>query len=442
MDQISADFHLLIACPGCDLLMPKVAARVGDSITCCRCGTEVDRRKKNPVDRTAALCLTGLLLFVPAMTLPIMTFRTMGMSRSGNIMESTVSYYHQGYFLVALTVLLSAVLFPFLKLSSGLAVALLIKLKRIPPQGPRLFRFFLFLEDWAMLEVYLLGIMVTVIKMYHTTDISYDLGFYCFIALVLVMMAGTAVLDKNLFWARMATGIRQVAEDDEAPQLPACEERITAMEAGLIPCDCCHTLTIRSGPDAADTLRCPLCGAKRHPRKPNSITRTWALVVTAALLFVPANILPIMRVGYFGRFDSSTIIDGIQLFFKDGSYVVGLIIFCASILVPLFKITGLLIVLLTIRFKRGPFLKQKARMLNFIDFIGRWSMLDIFVISLLCVLVRFGFFSNVQAAPAITYFCLVVITTMFAARSFDSRLLWDTCCGQEPEIEDAVTAGQ
>jgi paraquat-inducible protein A len=414
--------------------MPNMTAGEGDTLACPRCGKELHRYIKNSTDRTAAQCLAGLFLYFPAMLLPLMTFQTMGLSETSNIIQSIITYYRQEYFLVALMVFFSAVLFPFLKLSLGFAVATLIRLRKSPPLLPFLFRHYIHLEDWAMVEVYLLGIMVTVIKMYQTTDISYGLGFYCFIALVLATMGTTVVLDKKLFWARIENGDGKIGPESENAERVANSTMMTAREAGLVSCHICHRLTIIPDSDIDTSIRCPLCKARLHSRKPDSIARTWALMLTAGLLFIPANLLPIMRVDYLGRPDASTIVDGILHFFRDGSYAVGLIILSASILVPLFKISGLLIILLTIRLKRRIFLQQQAKMFRFIEFIGRWSMLDIFVIAILSVLVRFGFFSSIQAAPAATYFCMVVITTMLAAQTFDPRLLWDTCYAKNPGL--------
>ena len=201
--------------------------------------------------------------------------------------------------------------------------------------------------------------------------------------------------------------------------------QVTAMEAGLALCSVCHKLFSVNGQSAALSGFCPRCGAKVYFRKPDSIVRTWALVVTALILVFPANLLPIMRVDYLGVPDESTILDGIIYFFKDGSYVIGIIILTASILVPLFKIIGMILMLLSIHFKWRTWLKHKALTFRVIKFIGRWSMLDIFVISILQVLVDFGFFTSTEIAPAATYFTCVVLTTMFAAITFDPRLIWD-----------------
>jgi paraquat-inducible protein A len=203
------------------------------------------------------------------------------------------------------------------------------------------------------------------------------------------------------------------------------QNRQTAMDAGFISCHDCGKL-VDAGETSHDAkLACPRCHADIHFRKPNSIGRTWALIITAAILFIPANLLPIMRVDFLGSQSFSTIMDGIIYFFHEEEYGIGLIIFIASILVPLFKMIGLTIILLSIRFKWKSWLKHKTAMFHFIEFIGRWSMLDIFVIALMSALVNFGGITSTHAAPAATYFTAVVVTTMVAALTFDSRLLWD-----------------
>jgi len=199
------------------------------------------------------------------------------------------------------------------------------------------------------------------------------------------------------------------------------QNNITASEAGLVLCHDCHKLL----PVADNHRHCPRCGAALHLRKPDAINRTWALVITAALLSFPANILPIMKVDFLGSSDYSTILDGIIYFFQTGSYGIGIIILTASVLVPCFKIIGIFLILLSIHYRWQSWLKHKTLLFRIIEFIGRWSMLDIFVIALLQVLVNFGNITSIETAPAATFFTGVVLSTMFAAITFDPRLLWD-----------------
>ncbi len=198
------------------------------------------------------------------------------------------------------------------------------------------------------------------------------------------------------------------------------------MDCGFISChDCGKLISAKEIPEGFQPA-CPRCSADIHARKPHSLSRTWALIITSAILFLPANLLPIMRVDFLGSQEYSTIMDGIIYFFHENEYGIGLIIFTASVLVPLFKIIGMTIILLSIQFKWKSWLRHKTAMFHFIEFIGRWSMLDIFVIALMSTLVKFGTFTSTQAAPAASYFTAVVLCTMFAALTFDSRLLWDT----------------
>ncbi len=201
------------------------------------------------------------------------------------------------------------------------------------------------------------------------------------------------------------------------------ETPLTGMEAGLFLCHECHYAVKATG--GAEGMKCPRCNSAIHPRKPDSIAHAWAFVLTALVLLVPANVLPIMTVESMGASECSTIMDGIIYFFKEGSYGIGTIILVASVLVPIFKIVGIIMILVSIHFRIESWLRHKTLMFRFIKFIGRWSMLDIFVIALLTALVNFGFLSTIAAAPAASFFCGVVISTMLAAELFDTRLIWD-----------------
>ncbi len=203
-------------------------------------------------------------------------------------------------------------------------------------------------------------------------------------------------------------------------------DRQTAMAAGFMRCHDCGKLVAANKTLEGSILFCPRCNNQIHYRFTNSIARTWALIVTAVILIFPANLLPIMRVDFLGSQEYSTIMDGILYFFHSEEYGIGLIIFIASILVPLFKIIGMLLILLSIQFKWKTWLRHKAAMFRFIQFIGRWSMLDIFVIAVMSALVDFGSFTSTHTAHAATFFTAVVVCSMFAAMTFDPRLLWDS----------------
>ncbi len=192
--------------------------------------------------------------------------------------------------------------------------------------------------------------------------------------------------------------------------------------AGLVLCTECHSI-YRFVADV--DMQCTCCGAELHQRKPNSLQRTWALLITSIILFIPANTLTIMNVAYFGNDDPSTIMGGVILLLQMGSYPVALVVFTASVVVPVFKMLGIAMILLSLKYKVNLSDKQRIRMFRFIEFIGRWSMLDIFVISILAALVNIKGVAVISAGIAATAFGGVVVLTMLAANSFDTRLLWD-----------------
>jgi len=409
-------------CPGCDLLLQSITPQPHQVAACPRCGQQLYRYKDNAIQKALVLSLTGLLLYFPANLLPLLTFSVLGAETHSSIVQACLSMFSQKQYVIGMAVALTTLIFPLLILSGLLLITLGLTRHWQAAWMPRFFRMYHHLTEWAMTDVFLVGVLITIVKMSHTAVVTFNSGFFCFIGLVLATITAQTVIDRQLFWSLM--------EKDETPVPRESAERAPATEpsdagGNVLLCHSCHKLLPAEYVATSGRQNCPRCGHSLHPRKENSITRTWALILTACILTVPANLLPIMEVEHFGVPDRSTIMEGILYFFQEGSYGIGLVILVASILVPLFKIIGLAIILLSIHFRWHSWLRHKAIMFRYIEFIGRWSMLDIFVITLLCSLAQFGFLSTVNAAPAAFYFTGVVLSTMFAALSFDPRLLWD-----------------
>lgn len=196
-----------------------------------------------------------------------------------------------------------------------------------------------------------------------------------------------------------------------------------ALDAGILVCGECHQLN-RQG-EGGSPQHCSRCGSRLHPRRPDSIVRTWALLVTATILYIPANVLPIMTVNYLGKGSPSTILGGVLDLMQAGMVPVALVVFVASILVPTFKLIGLSMLLYSIQRHQRLSARQRIVMYRFIEWIGRWSMLDIFVIAILVAVVSFGNLANVSANAGAAAFASVVVITMIAAVTFDPRLIWD-----------------
>ena len=196
-----------------------------------------------------------------------------------------------------------------------------------------------------------------------------------------------------------------------------------AIDAGILICSECHELN-RQQADAGHQ-QCTRCGAELHARRPDSLRRTWALLLTAALMYIPANLLPIMTVYSMGKGAPSTIMGGVIELINYGMLPIAIVVFVASILVPTFKLVGITLLLYSVQRKQPLSARQRSIMYRFIEFIGRWSMLDIFVITILVALVKFGNLATIEAGFGAVAFCSVVVLTMLAAVSFDPRLIWD-----------------
>ncbi len=195
-----------------------------------------------------------------------------------------------------------------------------------------------------------------------------------------------------------------------------------AIDAGLVLCHECHELNRLIDPDGQNCLR---CGARIHPRRPNSLGRTWALLITAALLYLPANLLPIMTVRSLGKGTPDTIMSGVITLVQHGMLPIAAVVFVASIVVPTFKLLGIGLLLVSVQRRQRLSPRQRIFMFRFIEWIGRWSMLDIFVIAILVAVVNFGSLASVEAGFGAVAFASVVILTMLAALTFDPRLIWD-----------------
>jgi len=197
----------------------------------------------------------------------------------------------------------------------------------------------------------------------------------------------------------------------------------SAYSAGYLCCRQCHKVlqVAQSYP-----VKCPRCHSNIYPRVPNSLNQSWALLISSFLLYIPANILPIMTLNKGGLLRTDTIMSGIINLVNIGMAPIALIIFVASILVPLLKMLALALILFAVQFHWQLNASLRMKMYRVIEFVGRWSMLDIFVISILLGIVKFNKIASVDIEPAALLFEVVIILTMFAAIRFDSRLIWDT----------------
>jgi paraquat-inducible protein A len=197
---------------------------------------------------------------------------------------------------------------------------------------------------------------------------------------------------------------------------------LTAAQAGLVSCETCHLL---SRPAADEPGYCPRCGAELTWRRHHSIQYTWALVIAAAICYIPANVLPVLSTTALGSTESDTIMGGVVLLYTTGSWPLALVVLVASVMVPLGKLVALSYLLIVAQRGWRGSNRERTRLYRLVEFIGRWSMLDVFVDTFTVALVQLQPLMSVEPGPGVLFFAAVVVLTMMAAESFDPRLVWD-----------------
>jgi len=200
-------------------------------------------------------------------------------------------------------------------------------------------------------------------------------------------------------------------------------DALSAAAAGYVSCTTCRLLSQPAQADAPGY--CPRCGAELVTRRPRSIEYTWALVVAAAILYIPANALPVLTTTTLGSEESDTIITGVIYLYRSGSWFLALIVLVASVMIPLGKLVALAYLCLSVQRGSARNNHDRTRLYRLVELIGRWSMLDVFVDAFIVALVQLKPLMSVEPGSGVVYFMAVVVLTMLAAQSFDPRLIWD-----------------
>ena len=380
--------------------MPAIAA--GEVAQCVQCGKVLTRRNRGGIDVPLGLALTALLLFIPANLAPLMSVTERGAQRENWLSTGIAILWSSGFEPLAILVAAFTIIIPFIYLALLVVVLGSIRFGG-PPRLGRLFRWTEHLRPWMMVEVYLVGSCVAYSRLQKIAFVNVGLGGWCLMAAAFALLLFTAKLDEQRVWEALAPR-RPLAAGTVAISCIACELPVPQARAGE---------------------HCPRCEAVLHDRKPYALHRTAALVIAGFVLLIPANLLPILTIEQLGSIDPNTILGGIRELIRAGLWPLAVIVFAASIVVPLMKLFGLSWMLLLTHQRSDRYLVGRTRLYRVIDLIGRWSNIDIFMLSILVALVQFGVLSQVRAGYGALAFAAVVVVTMVASRAFDSRLMWD-----------------
>ncbi len=342
----------------------------------------------------------AFVLWVLVHFLPLVTLRLDGVAHTATLHAGVRAIADAGLWPLALLVLAFASLVPGTKIAASLFAALAASRDWRHPAARLAFTLGQRQTPWAMLEIFLLGLIVAYVKLQSLAHVEVDVGILALALTILCIAAADTVLEPEAVWSRIGR-----------PQAPHA--------AAGTACHTCHWLA------PATSRRCPRCGAALHRRKARSVQRSWAFLIAAVVLYVPANVYPMMIISQLGRTDPATILGGVVDLVAAQLYGIAAIVFVASILVPVAKIVGLTWLLVATQRHSADSLRSRTKAYTVIEFVGRWSMVDVFMVAILASLVNVPGLFAIQPGIGAFAFAAVVILTMLASASFDPRLAWD-----------------
>lgn len=397
-------------CPDCGLFSTLTEPVAGTDMCCCRCDRVLRRVRKDPLNTALACAITGSVFYIVTIYGILLQVLLYGRFRFSKLVTGPITLDDQGLWPLAAVVLLTTILMPLVKLLGTLYVLLGIRVQKPPRRLATVFAWLRHIGPWSMIDVYLLGFLVAYTRLQAIMHVQMGVGVYALVGLMVAMIATDAALDPEAVWQEMQRrGIILFSSS---------EKKRTAEHA--IGCETCHQVSY-----AKDGEDCPRCGEILHTRKPGSLSKAAAFMITAAILYIPSNVFPIMTVVRFGKVQHYTIYGGMQELVHIGLWPLALLVFTASIIIPIFKLLVMGYALIQTKREVSHELRMRTRLFRVIDFIGRWSMVDVFMVSILVALVRFGQFAQITAEIGAAYFASVVILTILAVESFDPRLMWD-----------------
>ena len=405
-------------CHDCGLFQTIGVLRPGEVAACDRCGAVLRRRRRNSLSSTLALSLAGLLLMLVGMAWPLLSIRITGQERTTTLLHLPVAFENVDMPILAIAVLATTLAAPLLRLLLTAAVIAGLRTNLSHAILVAMARLRAILRPWAMIEVFMLGLFVAYTRLEAIATVQPGLAIYALGGLMLLIAWADAWLDEHAMWEAIARqGPRPVA----------------TRSGQLIGCDACGLVNRGHEGDG-----CERCATPLRFRKPQSFTRAWALLLTGAVLYIPANLYPVLTVIRLGKGAPSTILGGVEELVEYRMWPLAALVFLASILVPVLKLLGLGFLLIMAQRRSASNLYDRTRLYRLVEFIGRWSMIDVFMVAILTALVRMDRLASVTPGYGAVAFCGVVVLTMLSAIAFDPRLMWDRAGANaqtEPEQE-------
>lgn len=406
-EQLIAEQRDWLVCHDCGTLQAIIPITKDLEMACSNCGNALQVGVGPWVDKATALAVTAMILFISANLFMFLTLKLAGSEQGITIISGVIALADREHWILASLVLVTIFLLPLFEAFALLYLLIPYRLKRRLPGQVQVFRWLVRLQPWIMLDVFLLGVLVTTVKLGDAAEVTIGPGLPLFFALVCVLQMAYWLINKNQLWGWLHSNNCFTSSPDET----------------LYDCHVCNAMI---GETIVNTQgHCPRCNNRVHTRIPDSLQKTAALVIAATILYIPANMYSIMKYEELGTTYDSTIIAGVIDLARHGLWLVAIVVFVASVVVPVAKLLMLSYLVWSVRTKMNRAAKQRVTLYRITEFIGRWSMVDVYVVTLLTAVVQFGLIGVVEPGAALLPFAAVVVLTMLAAESFDPRLIWD-----------------
>ncbi|WP_115912573.1 PqiA/YebS family transporter subunit [Haemophilus parainfluenzae] len=399
--------YRLVRCIECDATVSVRRPQEGEYAQCPRCHHKLQSGSHWSLKRCSLIALSILILMPFALGYPLLSLDLLGTKIDASVWKGIWKMAVEGYSYTAFMIFICAVLMP---VSFAILVIMLqlSKLLKIKPRNVLLFVGYI--KPWVMFDVYLVALGVTMFKVreYATLEVEVYLIAFVFTALLTTLLFIKINLDD--LWHDFYPDQKPVTKSDKPLEL----------------CTACDYTFLKEDQqyDHRHRAICPRCASLIEIPDSIKLQRVWATLVAGIIMLFPANLLPISGVYLTGSLSQDTLMSGVMSFISMGSYFVAFVVFFASIFVPVSKILIMLYLLASVHFKWRHSIKWQMRLLHIIHFVGRWSMLDLFVLALMMSLVTRGQIINFTVGPAAFYFGAAVFLTMISTSQFDSRLIW------------------
>lgn len=400
------DEHYLQRCLECDSLV-SIEKNLSNQTACCpNCHEVLQNGASWSLKRCSIIALSILILLPFGLVLPLLNIELLGINIYASVWGGTWKMATAGYPYTAFMILFCAIVMP----CSFALLVVLIQWQRWINHRPRYTLILLQkAKQWVMLDVYLVAIAVAAYKIREYASLGFNLYIIAFILTSLLTTLLFIKIEPKRWWESFYPEYLPLSPEHKYP---------TTL------CSVCDYTFDERIVDKKGRRRCPRCESNLDVPDKIKLQRVWATLIAGTIMMIPANLLPISSTFFAGTESADSLISGVMLFLNLGSYAVAAIVFIASIAVPVSKIAVILYLLLAIHFRWKHAIHRQMKLLHYVHFVGRWSMLDLFVLSLMMSLLERGQIISFSVGEAAFYFGAAVFLTMIASSNLDARMLW------------------